>query len=158
MRQIPAGVVTQIPARGGYTAAGPIMKQRWLAEYHGANWANLTGAWESTMCSYVTTAAIGMLIREFEGRGGEYPIKAARATQLEGARTATCQPDGSPQPTRAEDIVVRAFDCGLIYVIPDALIVHRPSLTGSRRLISCACDGGRSHPTASAPTASSACG
>lgn len=107
LRQIPAGSVTQIPARGGYTAAGPIMRQKWLASYHGADWANITGAWDSTMCSYVATAALGMLIREFEGRDSDYPIKIARATQLSAAKSATCQADGSPQPTRAENIVVR---------------------------------------------------
>jgi hypothetical protein len=109
LRQLPAGPVTQIPARGGYTAAGPIMKQRWLTEHYGANISDLgTDAYgrtpyEAAQCTFLPTASLGMLIREFEGRGGEYPIKGARAIQLGKSKTSTCQDDGSPAPARAED-------------------------------------------------------
>jgi len=109
LRQLPAGPVTQIPARGGYTAAGPIMKQRWLTEHYGANItlletdANNRSPYEAAQCTFLPTAAIGMLIREFEGRAGEYPIKVASARQLGKFRTSTCQDDGSPAPARAED-------------------------------------------------------
>jgi len=114
VRQLPAGIVTQIPARGGYTAAGAIMRSNWLSKHYGANeWkSNATKdaygrtSFESTQCTAVPTAAIGMFIRQFEGRSGEYPIKVARDVQLTRRRTNTCQNDGSPQPARAEDQVV----------------------------------------------------
>ena len=114
LRQLPAGTVTQIPARGGYAAAGAIMRSNWLSKHYGANeWkTNATKdaygrtSFESTQCTAVPTAALGMFIRQFEGRSGEYPLKVARDAQLTRLRTNTCQNDGSPQPTRAEDQVI----------------------------------------------------
>lgn len=82
-----------VPARGGYTAADPLMRRRAQVVAHGAAAMNRSDVRQSTECSTVPTAALGVLLREFEGLSS---FKSARAEQLARASNSSCSERGEP--------------------------------------------------------------
>ncbi len=89
LRAVPPASVAEVPARGSWVSAGPLMRRRSQLAAHPNAIINRS----STDCTATPTAALGFLLRAFEGSPA---FRAAREAMISRSRASTCASSGEP--------------------------------------------------------------